>query len=456
MQRKLFYIFNFLLLAVFVAAMIKDYDKDWRKYQSEYFERTAADLEKQASTVAPDEAKRLLAQAREARHQPIFIRQIIVKDLGRVDRCITCHVGMDEYANPTMTTPFNDQPFKQHPDLPGIVKNHPFTKYGCTVCHAGQGLALTVEAAHGHTENWEKPLLNGSLLQASCAKCHGDFQTLKGAQAVANGSKLMEDHGCFGCHSINGVGGVVSVDLKDIADKPLERIALYNFSLAKGPDGKPIPRKDWKLPAWIEAHLTQAPMDFLPNDPFAHFNTEPIAPSGMQDYSKELSTADAEDITAYLLSLTQEEIIPRRYFVPGPPQREPKFASAKEHGHYVFHKYGCAGCHGIDAKAGRRNFNALGAGQNPYADTMDEKTLFEQMKLGREPTLPDTVGTYTRDELKAKIQNGVAGSAINKYNPNGPTPPLYMPTWKEKIKGRELDDLVTWLMSIGKKQDVGF
>jgi mono/diheme cytochrome c family protein len=363
---------------------------------------------------------------------------------------------MDEYANPTLTTPFKDHPFKQHPDISGILKSHPVTKFGCTVCHAGQGMALSVEAAHGYTENWEKPLLKGNLMQASCAKCHGNFQTLKGAEAVAKGRKLMEDHGCFGCHSISGVGGVVSVDLKDIADKPLERIALYNFSLAKGPDGKPIPRRDWKLPAWIRAHLTQAPMDFLPNDPFAHFNKEPIAPSGMQDFSKELSIADGEDITAYLLSLSQEEIIPRTRFVPGLPTREPTFASAKEHGHFVFHKYGCAGCHGIDAKAGRRNFNALGAGQTHYADTMDEKTLFEQMKMGREPTLPDTVGTYTRDELIKKIQNGVAGSAINKYNPNGPTPPLYMPTWKEKIKGKELDDLVTWLMSIAKKQEVGF
>jgi mono/diheme cytochrome c family protein len=82
----------------------------------------------------------------------------------------------------------------------------------------------------------------------------------------------------------------------------------------------------------------------------------------MQNFSKELSVSDAEDITAYILSLTQEEIIPSRYYVPGPSQQEPNFASAKEHGHYVFHKYGCMGCHGIDAKVGRRNFNALGVG----------------------------------------------------------------------------------------------
>lgn len=342
---------------------------------------------------------------------------------------------------------------KDHPELAGLVKNHPFQKFGCTVCHGGQGLALSVDAAHGHVENWEKPLLKGNMIQANCAKCHGDFQTLRGAEAVAKGRKLAEEHGCFGCHAVNGVGGVVSVDwAKDVADKPLERIALYNFSLAKGPDGKPIPRLDWKLPAWIMAHMTQAPMDFLPNDPFAHLNKEPIAPSGMPDFSKELSVSDAEDITAYILSLTQEENIPHKYYVSAPPKPEPKFASAREHGHFVFHKYGCAGCHGVEAVAGRRNFNALGPGQTPYSDSLSEADLFVNMAKGREPTLPDVLGTYTRDELKAKIQNGVPGSAINRYNPNGPATPLYMPTWKEKIKGQELDDLVTFLLSIAKKQ----
>src|SRR5581483_6274261 len=454
MHRKLFYAFNFLLLAVFIASLIVDYNKDWRKYQNEYFIRSARELDLQAEqSKDPEQAKRLRADARALRSQPIMIRQIIVKDLGRFDRCVTCHVGMDEFANPTLKTPFKEHPFKGHPDLPGMVKNHPFAKFGCTSCHGGQGMALTVEAAHGKSENWEKPLLKGHLIQASCAKCHGNFQTLKGAEAVASGRKAMEDHGCFGCHSVNGVGGIVSVDFaKDVADKPLERIALFNFSLAKGPDGKPIPREDWKLPAWIMAHLTQAPMDFIPNDPFAHFNKEPIAPSGMPDFSKELSVKDAENITAYILSLTQEEIIPNKYYVHAPPKPEPTFASAKEHGHFVFRKYGCAGCHGVEAKEGRRNFNALGPGQKSYSDTMDEKTLFEQMALGREPTLPDVLGTYTPEELKAKIQNGVPGSAINKYNPNGPTTPLYMPTWKEKIKGRELDDLVTFLLSIAKKK----
>jgi len=445
MQKKLFYLFNFLMLAGFVAALAVDYHKDWRKYQAEYYRRTAGVLEAKAMQSSdPAEAAKLKAQARKMRSMPIQIRQIIAKDLGRVDRCITCHVGMDEFVNPTLTTAFKDQPFAGHPDLSGIVKNHSFQKFGCTVCHAGQGLAVSVEAAHGKTENWEKPLLREPLLQASCAKCHGNFETLHGAEIAAKGKHIFETHGCLGCHSIHGKGGVISVDLGNIADKPLERIALYNLSLIKGPDGKPLPRRDWKLPAWIEAHLTNVPMDFVPNDPYAKYNKEPIAPSGMPDFTQELTRDDADAVTAYLLSLTEEEQIPSRYYVPGPPQKEPRFANAVEHGKFVFNRYGCAGCHGLGGTKGRRNYNALGPGQGDMSLDMDK---------GREPTLVDTLGTYTRDELRAKIQNGVPSSQIQKFNPDGPTPPLYMPTWKEKIKGQELEDLVTYLMSIAKKQE---
>src|SRR5579863_5832815 len=106
MHRKLFYAFNFLLLAVFIAAMFVDYNKPWRKYQAEYFRRSAQALdERAAQTKDPQEAAKLHADARSLRSQPIMIRQIIIRDLNRFDRCTTCHVGMDPYANPTLKTP---------------------------------------------------------------------------------------------------------------------------------------------------------------------------------------------------------------------------------------------------------------------------------------------------------------------------------------------------------------
>ena len=50
------------------------------------------------------------------------------------------------------------------------------------------------------------------------------------------------------------------------------------------------------------------------------------------------------------------------------------------------------------------------------------------------------------EELKDKIAHGVP--FIAKNDSKGPTPPLYMPAWKDKIKGQELEDLATYLLSI--------
>jgi hypothetical protein len=67
-------------------------------------------------------------------------------------------------------------------------------------------------------------------------------------------------------------------------------------------------------------------------------------------------------------------------------------------------------------------------------------------QYGVTPNLRRVVGTYSREELKDKISNGVP--IVAKHNPDGPLPPLYMPAWKTKIKGVELEDLVTYLQSI--------
>lgn len=463
--RKLFIAANFLLLGVLAVAFLKDYNAEWKTYQRNYYEMTADDLVKQAAAEKdPKKASDLRALAASTRKTPLEIKQIIVGDLDRYDRCTTCHVAMDEYTNPTLKTPKDahgkdlwPNPYRGHPMIDSaLVKSHPFTKFGCTVCHQGQGLATTVADAHGHVLAFDHPMLRGVLIQGSCVKCHGDFETLKGAEAAAKGRALFVQHGCYGCHAINARGGTISVGLEAIADKPLERIAGYNFKRVRI-DGKPLPRTEWNIQSWILAHLTNDPAQVTPNDPFMRLNPEPIPPSGMPNFSNgELSRSDADDIAAYLSGLTQDEVIPYRWHVAGPPEKEPHFSDPKAHGHYVFVKYGCAGCHGIDAKEGRRRFNGLGPNQKPYDPKMTEAEKYAEMDKGREPTLPDLMGTYTHDELVKKIVAGVPASDAKKWDPDGPVPMIFMPAWKDKISKHELDDLADWLLSIAKKDNSGF
>lgn len=458
--RKAFIVSNALLLAAFVWALTKDFLAPWRPYQAKYYQMAADSLEKQAA--AEGDAKKadaLKAEARKMRHSPMEIKQIISVDLGRFDRCVTCHVGMDEYTNPTLRNDFKENPYKAHPKVDAaLVKAHPFTKFGCTSCHSGQGLATTAEGAHGWIKHWEKPMLKGVTIQGSCVKCHGNFETLKGAEAAAQGRKLFSQHGCQGCHSINGWGGVISVDLGDIADKPFERIAGYNFKRVKI-DGKELPDEHhnsaWNIQNWIRGHLVNDPVKVTPNDPFAHLNAEPIPPSGMADFTKEITASEADAIVAYLSGMTKEEVIPYRYHVPVPPVKEPQLSGAA-HGKFVFAKYGCQGCHGLEAKQGRRRFNGSSKAQKPYDEKMPEAEQYEQMNIGAEPTLPDLMGTYKHEELVKKIEAGVPAADAKKWSPKGPMPMVYMPSWRGKISKAELDDLATWLLSIAKKDDSGF
>lgn len=382
--------------------------------------------------------------------RPIEIKQVLATDLGQVDRCITCHQGMDNIATPSLTNNFTENPYKSHPG--DYLQNHAPDKYGCVICHGGQGIATDFVGA-GHTphseaqkeewrrkygwhpaEHWEHPMLTQPYIQGSCVKCHGNFESMPETQAAAQGKHLMETHGCLGCHQWHGWGGPISVDLaEETANKPLTRIDFSHSGLDA---------EDRTLLNWIQLHFLKDPWELNPGDPKALVNTEPIAPSGMQNFAlpsaaspdagPELSQDDAVALTTYILS-AQSASIPHAYYVEGPPEKtfeQMHFSSRIQAGKWVYDKYGCAACHGLGAKGGRRNFNYLG--------------LYE-------PALVKSVSNYTRDELRKKIQDGVA--VLNKEDPKGPTPPLYMPSWKDKIKGDEMESLLDYLFSIAEKQE---
>ena len=442
-KRQLFYIFNFLILALFVIAVVKDNSREWKDYQEEYRRLEVARLQ-EAADKAPDEAAKSAAivAVKLKKREPIAIKQIMANALGRADRCITCHSGFDPLSNPTMVTPYEKAPYKA-PEVPEH-KAHNLTKMACTSCHMGQGLATTVEDAHGEVAHWEEPMLKGVYIQASCVRCHGDYKTLKGAETAKRGKELIDRLGCVGCHSFNGIGGEISVDLGDIADKPVSRIDWSHTGECKGTECGPLPRHQWNVKNWIEAHFTRDTILLVPGDPEGHqcapgAHCEPVPPSGMPPFSEELSREDAAAITTYLMGQTSNKV-PSNYYVYAPKEPEPKFANATAHGKFVFQKYGCAGCHGEGGANGRRNYNAKANDQTKMED-------------GREPTLTKVVGNYTREELREKIKKGVSASAVAKFKEDGPTPPLYMPRWEEKIKGQELEDLITYLFSTAEKQE---
>jgi mono/diheme cytochrome c family protein len=155
------------------------------------------------------------------------IHQIVLKDIPedvnfmkvqRVDRCTTCHVGID---NPDFKNA--QQPLRAHPNLELFMdKNspHPLEEFGCTTCHMGRGRATDfISAAHTPRDeeqallwkkkygwyelhHWDQPMLSAPLTQAGCFKCHENAEVIKGAEKLNLGLNLIERAGCYNCHTI--------------------------------------------------------------------------------------------------------------------------------------------------------------------------------------------------------------------------------------------------------------
>jgi mono/diheme cytochrome c family protein/nitrate reductase cytochrome c-type subunit len=425
--RNLFVAGNFILFGLFVAVVVKDQIREWKPLQKEYFQREIKRLHGELEKASSEEDKdRLTRELSNFKGQSVRIRQVMLPKLNRYDRCLTCHTAMDSSVNPAQTTSYESQPFAAKDNA--IHKAHPVEKFGCTVCHGGQDLGTTVKGAHGEVHHWEKPLLRGAYLQASCAKCHTnvwDEKAMPYTDVWRQGESLFKEKGCIGCHQVKGWGGPISVDLaEETADKPLSRIDFSHTGL---------PKEEWTLANWIKLHFVKDPATLVPGDPEGH-SGEPVAPSGMPWFGDPslphpVNEADADALATYVLSMAKDSV-PVEMVRVAAPRPEPAFRTAVEHGKFVYQKYGCAACHAPDAKGGIRNHN--------YENDV-------------EPNLTKTAGTFTREELKHKIQDGVP--VVGKKDPKGPTPPLYMPAWKDKIKGQELEDLVTYLLSIAEKQE---
>jgi mono/diheme cytochrome c family protein len=454
--RKLYPWFTVLGLLVgglVVTGFYKDQFREWKVWQHAYV--------KQELARATNEAQRDVA-----RRIPIEIKQIVLPSLDRVDRCTTCHITVEDASYAGFT-----QPLAYHPNH----AQHPFEKFGCTVCHQGQGRATTREAAHGHVEHWEHPMLPMKYIESACAKCHLPSD-IPGAPKLAKGRALFEELGCIGCHKLHGSGGIIGPELEDVGarrspewlsqhfrnpgkltpgsamppikvnEEEIDALTMYMLSLtgerlsayfvsAKTLPGPEAGRALFEEKGCIGCHslggkggtigpaLDEVAKRRDTSWIVAHFrNPQAVTPGSVMPQF-DFTDGQIRALTEFLLSKTEPNIV--GYL------KIPALMSPLERGKAVFKKFGCAGCHGRDALGGVPNPNAKTAQQVPGLKFVSEG--------------------YTKDELKKRILNGQ--KEIAKLNPAGPPPPLYMPPWRGKIAEGELNDLVEYLMSLLPKQE---
>jgi len=270
-MKRTFVVLSLLILLFLLWQIGRDYNRPYLSYQKAY--------------------KRLLAKAGEGEPElaafPFGARQRWIVGLSRVDRCETCHLGGEDPR-------FRDarEPYRSHPD----ADSHPAENFGCSVCHGGQGMATSLEDAHGPTENWNRAIYHENFLQKSCSLCHGETVG-ETAPVLARGREIFYDRGCRGCHKVEGK------ERKKVGP-PIRKI------------GEKV-RTDW-LYRWL-----RNPRGYLPK-------------TRMPDFS--FSAQEAADITLLL--------VPRE----GAPAGV--VSGSSERGRLLFSETRCVTCHAVEGKGG--------------------------------------------------------------------------------------------------------
>ena len=238
--------------------------------------------------------------------QQISLPELLInynfKEVPRYDRCTTCHLGIDR---PGFDKDAEGKPmasvYHSHPHLgdgatavdpkgnvvpAGLYLDssgpHPINKFGCTICHGGQGSGTSFTFA-SHTPNtleekekweheqdwyemhhWDEPMLPERFIESSCVKCHHQVTDVPQAKKLQAGYERITKYGCTGCHTIGGEGSFgpdltdnrqVGPNLKHLASKVTKDWAL---KWIKNPHAF---RPDTRMPRFYEVTNNDSPKD---------------------------------------------------------------------------------------------------------------------------------------------------------------------------------------------------
>ena len=270
------------------------------------------------------------------------LRQIWLPDMGRVDRCGTCHLGIDDPAYSAAV-----QPFTAHPGT--WLTTHPLDRFGCTTCHDGQGEATAfVSAAHAPQPFVSRPMRPLETIEANCGVCHRGLAP-PDAPRLEEGRRLIVQAGCFSCHEIPGFEGMT-----------FRGPALDSIGYKVQPD--------W-LPLWLSD-----PKSYLPQSKMGNFR---------------LSSDEIAGLRAFLLS--------QRAQLPLDSTAIDWKRADTANGRALFGELRCVSCHAVNGRGG-----TLGPELTRVGDKVRRDWLFSYLKDPHrvQPDTPMLRYRLTDDQLR--------------------------------------------------------
>jgi mono/diheme cytochrome c family protein len=331
---------SLVCLLVFGLVFLRDqYFPGWRQFQSHY-------------------AKHMHETGQKF---PLEIRQIVLKDQQRIDRCISCHVSVEDSAMETAALPL-----KKHSG--NYLSIHEPEKFGCSPCHRGEDRVLKIQETCREGENrWS--IHSFRYIQSNCGRCHlavfEENLPVAGTEKLLQGLKIFRREGCLGCHKVREVGGTIGPDLTDQGSKSK---AAYNFSFMSD---------TLTVPGWLTRHFRYP---------------QTISP-GSQMHRFDLPESEIEALVTLVLGLFKPQL-PLQYY---------SFASLREFksrrvilsGAEAFGLF-CSACHG-----------KKGEGREYTKDQTGVPMLNN----------PDFLAVASRDLIEFTIQNGRSRRQMASWAP---------------------------------------
>lgn len=181
-NRHLYVIFALLVISLLVTLGLilrKEADTEWKRHQNAFFREETKKVTKALALAEGTQRTTLQKRLRYLDRPRFRIRQILLGNGKRIDRCITCHLDLKLLE-------------KKHSQ----IERFPFEEYGCTVCHGGVGRATESSRAHSTLRIPRRPLYEYLKVRDTGTSPLDLFQySASGEPIPFTGSNL-----CLRCH----------------------------------------------------------------------------------------------------------------------------------------------------------------------------------------------------------------------------------------------------------------